>query len=104
MVNHARESGSGEAMTTVLGRSMPLFACLALSLAATAQDGLENELLATPELLAAVRAEIRKPGTHHRQVYETMKARVDASYPDNAALSTACYGPQAGYGLRSLDR
>jgi hypothetical protein len=49
-------------------------------------------LLATPELLEAVRAEIKKPGTHHRQVYETMKARVDASYPDNVALSKAYYG------------
>lgn len=31
-----------------------------------------------------------------------MKACVDASYPDNAALSKAYYGPQYGYGLRSL--
>lgn len=56
-------------------------------------------LLATPERLEAVRAEIRKPGTHHRQVYETMKARVDASYPNNAALSKA-YAPD--YPLHGL--
>ena len=57
-------------------------------------------LLATPERLEAVRAEIRKAGTHHQQVYEAIKARVDASYPDNAALSKAY---KAAYPLYGLD-
>lgn len=47
--------------------------------------------------------QIRKPGTHHQQVYETMKARVDASYPDNVTLVRAYHGA-AQYGLRSMDR
>jgi hypothetical protein len=48
-----------------------------LVLTTAARDAEEEHprLLATPELLAAVRVEIRKPGTHHQQVYETMKSR-----------------------------
>jgi len=42
--------------------------------------------------------------TYVWKVCETMKARVDASYPDNTTLAKAYYGPQAQYGLRSLDR
>ena len=64
--------------------------------------GAEEEhprILATPELLEAIRAEVRKKGSHHQQVYQTMKTRVDASYPDNAALSKAYYPDLPLHGL-----
>jgi len=108
-VVEAADSGDmKEKQMNAIIRTMPvaLLATLGMALMAAASRAEEQHprLLATPELLTALRAEIRKPGTHHRQVYETMKARVDASYPDNAALSKAYYGPQFQYGLRSLDR
>jgi len=71
-------------------------------LATGAPCGAEAEhprILATPKLLEAVRAEVRRKGTHHQQVYEAMRARVDASYPDNAALSKAYHAAYPLYGL-----
>ena len=57
---------------------------LTLMTAASRAEEQHPRLLATPELLAAIRAEVRKPGSHHQQAYEVMKARVDLSMQDMA--------------------
>jgi len=55
----------------------------ALCAAANAATGADEEhprILATQPLLEKLRAEVRKPRTHHQQVYEAIKARVELSY------------------------
>ncbi|MGD0896547.1 MAG: hypothetical protein ABR915_01845 [Thermoguttaceae bacterium] len=50
---------------------------------ARAEEG-HPRILVTKPLLEAIRAEARKPGSHHQQVYKAIKERVEASYKNMA--------------------
>lgn len=59
-------------------------------------------VLATPKLLEAIRAEVGKKGSHHQQVYEAIKTRVELSYT-NMQKAYAGGGEEAAEPLKPED-
>lgn len=77
---------------TIWTRSIAAAAVGVAMMASGALRGAEEEhprILASPPLLEKLRAEIRKPGTHHQQVYEAIKTRVELSW---GSLQKGYYG------------
>ncbi len=61
---------------------LSIMCAIMLSPATEAAEEQHPRLLATPKLLDAIRAEVRRKASHHQQVYEAIKARVELSYKD----------------------
>jgi len=72
-------------MKTGTARGTAVVLCAGiLSTAAWAAEEEHPRILAAPPLLESIRAEVKKTGSHHQQVYAAIKTRVELSYKDMA--------------------